>query len=252
MRSHGVHSWIVARSVVVDAPADAGTFRMCQRVRERRTMFRVKASEIHTRIPKSAAIVLATLVAGIDSEPGRRVSGSRRVSLAGCLAGRLRAGIGGGDPLFAARRRHADHRPVDRPGGPRALHGRDAVASATPVRHQAHAQPDQALRARHSGQHGRGGDHDRSERHDHERQLGRDRHPGGRVGLCRPARWHRSPRPASLWRRWPARSPSATRRSGTGILRWTTVDACAGFARMHTCSRLPEGVHSAACFCCAM
>ena len=214
-------------------------------------MFRVKASEIHTRIPQVGGDCSRHAGAGIDSEPGRRLSGFRRVSLAGCLAGRLAAGIGRGHPLVAAGRRHADHRPVDRPGGPRALHRRDPVAPATPVRHQASSQPDQAVRPRHSGQHGPGGDHDRSERHDHERQLGRDRHPGGRVGLCRPAAGTGLPGRRAAGHVGQRGRRAQGRRSGTGILRWTTVAACGGFARTRTCSRLPEGVRSAASFCCA-
>ncbi len=44
-----------------------------------------------------------------------------------------------------------------------------------------------------------------------------------------------------LWPRWPAKSPSGTRQSGTGISRWIRVDVCAESAPMRMCSRLPAG-----------
>ena len=102
-------------------------------------MFRVNASEIHARIPKSATIVLAALAVASILSLAAVYQVLEEYRLLGAWLTRSRPRIGRGHPLVAARRRHTNHRPDDRRVGPRALHCRDLVAPATPVRRHARA-----------------------------------------------------------------------------------------------------------------
>ena len=214
-------------------------------------MFRVKASEIHARIPMIGGDCACDAAGGLHSERRRRLSGSRGVPLAGCLAGQLQAGI-------ARQTSRSLHQSI----GTRIIVRTTAlavlvlctvatlVAPATPVRRSGGRLHQIKLFAREIlASMDQGVITTDLRNNDHQHQFGRDPDPGSGLGLCR------SPladRPAEglplveLADQVAERNTAIWDQDFTQAQRWPPAVAS---ARTRTFSRTPLAVRLAACCC---
>ncbi len=151
-------------------------------------MFRVKEHEGHPLIPTTAAIVLVTLLLALMLSAAAVYQVLEEYRLLGTWLAQPDRRREAEIRSLAAGHRHPDHHPIDRPGRPAALHGRDAPAATAATGGPAGVGPGDAARRRHPGQRRPGRDHDRPPQPDHRDQPGRDPDPGRGRRMHRRAR----------------------------------------------------------------